>query len=123
MQRTAPAPSAADLTVFYDGDCPLCRSEIGLYRNCAGAERVAFVDVAAANAGDVAAGQVHSGAAGFAQLWSTLPGWRWLGRLTMLPGVRTVAEVAYRGFLLVRPGIQWLWRRTAPTPPAPKAGS
>jgi predicted DCC family thiol-disulfide oxidoreductase YuxK len=132
MQQTSTQPATADLTVFFDGDCPLCRSEIGLYRNCAGADRVAFVDVATLEAGHVAVGlhktealarfhvqtadgQLHSGAAGFAQLWLTLPGWRWLGRITMLPVIRTCAEVAYRGFLHIRPGIQWIWRRAATT--------
>jgi predicted DCC family thiol-disulfide oxidoreductase YuxK len=140
MQQTpTPPPAIADLTVFYDGACPLCRSEIGLYRNCAGADRVAFVDVAAADGGNVASGldktsalarfhvqtadgQLYSGAAGFAQLWLTLPGWRWLGRITMLPGIRTFAEIAYRGFLHIRPGIQWIWRRAA-TPPKSTVGS
>jgi predicted DCC family thiol-disulfide oxidoreductase YuxK len=139
MPQTSTPPATADLTVFFDGGCPLCRSEIGLYRNCAGADRVAFVDVAAAEAGDVAQGlgktsalarfhvqtadgQLHSGAAGFAQLWLTLPGWRWLGRITMLPVIRTVAEIAYRGFLVIRPGIQWIWRRAAASP-KPTVGS
>ncbi|WP_375454204.1 thiol-disulfide oxidoreductase DCC family protein [uncultured Methylobacterium sp.] len=36
----------ATLTVYYDGACPLCRAEIGHYRRCRGAERIAFVDVA-----------------------------------------------------------------------------
>lgn len=138
MQQTPPAPSNADLTVFYDGACPLCRSEIGLYRKCGGAERVAFIDVATVSAGDVAEGldksaalarfhvqtadgQLHSGAAGFAQLWITLPGWRWLGRLAQLPGIGSVAEVIYCGFLVVRPGIQWFWRRVTPPPAASKA--
>jgi predicted DCC family thiol-disulfide oxidoreductase YuxK len=133
MQQTSTPPAPSELTVFFDGSCPLCRSEIGLYRTCAGADRVAFVDVAAAKVGNVASGldktaalarfhvqtadgQLHSGAAGFAQLWLTLPGWRWLGRITMLPGIRTCAEVAYRGFLYIRPGIQWIWRRTATSP-------
>jgi predicted DCC family thiol-disulfide oxidoreductase YuxK len=139
MQQTSTPPATAELTVFYDGACPLCRSEIGVYRNCNGAERVAFVDVATADAGNVALGldktaalarfhvqtadgQLHSGAAGFAQLWLTLPGWRWLGRITMLPGIRTIAEVAYRGFLLIRPGIQLIWRRAAASP-KPTVGS
>ena len=127
----AVAETSTELTVFFDGACPLCRSEISLYRTCAGADRVAFVDVAdPAVSGRVvdgldkrtalarfhvqtADGRLHSGAAGFAQLWMTLPGWRWLGRLTMLPGISTLAEWAYRGSLHVRPGIQWIWRRMA----------
>ena len=83
------------LTVYYDGACPLCRAEIGHYRRCRGAERIAFVDVAPDGAPlgpdlDRAAararfhvrdadGRLRSGAAGFARLWSALPGWRWLG--------------------------------------------
>ena len=34
------------LTVYYDGACPLCRREIGFYRDCRGAEAVAWVDIA-----------------------------------------------------------------------------
>lgn len=130
MQQVSPTQTDTDLTVFFDGDCPLCRSEIGLYRNCAGADRVAFVDVAAADRDHLidgldraaalarfhvqtANGQLHSGAAGFAQLWLRLPGWRWLGQIMLLPGIITAAELAYRGFLKVRPAIQWIWRRAA----------
>jgi predicted DCC family thiol-disulfide oxidoreductase YuxK len=130
MMTTETTPTATDLTVFFDGGCPLCRSEIGLYRNCVGAERIAFVDVAAADTGNVADGleksaalarfhvrtadgQLHSGAAGFAQLWLTLPGWRWLGQIVLLPGISAATEFAYRAFLRVRPLMQWIWRRAA----------
>jgi predicted DCC family thiol-disulfide oxidoreductase YuxK len=139
MQPTSTPPTTADLTVFFDGSCPLCRSEIGLYRTCLGADRIAFVDVAAVDAGNVAMGldktaalarfhvqtsdgQLHSGAAGFTQLWLALPRWRWLGRITRLPGISTVAELSYRGFLRVRPAMQWLWRR-ATRAPNPKVGA
>jgi predicted DCC family thiol-disulfide oxidoreductase YuxK len=133
MQQPSTPPTTADLTVYFDGSCPLCRSEIGIYRTCAGADRVAFVDVAAADSGEVARGldktaalarfyvqtadgQLHSGAAGFTQLWLTLPGWRWLGQIALLPGISTAAELAYCGFLRVRPAVQWLWRRAANAP-------
>ena len=122
------ASGPPDLTVFYDGDCPLCRSEIGFYRGCAGAERIAFVDVATTFGGNVAPdldkrtalarfharrtdGTLVSGAAGFGELWLALPGWRWLGRVVTVPAVSPIAEAAYRGFLRLRPAIQWLWRR------------
>ena len=119
-----------DLTVFYDGACPLCNAEIGFYRACRGAERVAFVDVAAAGGGQVAPGldrcaalkrfhvrnadgSLASGAAGFGHLWLALPGWRWLGRIVLLPVFLQVTELTYRGFLNLRPALQWIWRAKA----------
>jgi predicted DCC family thiol-disulfide oxidoreductase YuxK len=122
------APVSGNLTVYYDGDCPLCRAEIGLYRGCTGAGDIRFLDVALAD-GDLVApdlnkraalarfhvrradGTLVSGAAGFATLWQALPGWRRLGRIVMLPLVRPTAELVYRAFLIFRPGIQRLWRR------------
>ena len=115
------------LTVYYDGACPLCWAEIGHYRRCRGAERIAFVDVAPDGAPlgpdlDRAAararfhvrdadGRLRSGAAGFARLWSALPRWRWLARIARLPVVLPLAEIAYRAFLPLRPRIaRWLVR-------------
>jgi predicted DCC family thiol-disulfide oxidoreductase YuxK len=123
-----------ELTVFFDGSCPLCRAEIGVYKNCEGAEFVNFVDVATLKSGQVAPGldqasamarfhvmkadgSLASGAAGFAQLWLKLPGWLWLGRFVMLPFVLPAAELAYRLFLPIRPSLQRLWRWRFPEPP------
>ncbi|WP_238230533.1 thiol-disulfide oxidoreductase DCC family protein [Methylobacterium thuringiense] len=115
-----------ELTVYYDGACPLCRAEIGHYQQCAGAENISFLDV-----GDEARpvslgpdldqdlarrrfhvrdpdGQLVSGAAAFARLWRALPGWRWLSpfidiKVFGLRPLLPVAEVAYRLSLRLRP--------------------
>ncbi len=125
-----------DITVFYDGACPLCNAEIGLYRGCAGAERVEFVDVSIAAAGAVAPGldkaaalerfyvrgadgTIASGAAGFGRLWLALPGWRWIGRIVLLPGILQSTELVYRGFLVLRPALQWIWRTKSGRQPRP----
>jgi predicted DCC family thiol-disulfide oxidoreductase YuxK len=110
--------------VYYDGSCPLCLYEIGLYKRSIGAELVDFVDVSKADAdcgSDLtqsramqrfhvrdADGKLIDGAAGFVVLWSTLPRWRWLAWLAS--GRRRLAamEWLYRRFLVVRP---WLSRQ------------
>lgn len=120
------------LTVLYDGACPLCRREIALYRGLPANQPLAFVDVSHP-ASELPAGTTRAqllarfhvrqpdgtlvdGARGFVALWALLPGWRWLARLAALPGVAPSMELAYRGFLHLRP----LMQRTAAAfePPA-----
>jgi predicted DCC family thiol-disulfide oxidoreductase YuxK len=110
-------------TVYYDGGCPVCSREIGQYRRARGAERLDFVDVSSCEAAVLgtaltreqalarmhvrqADGRMVSGAAAFAALWRSLPGWAWLGRIAALPPVLLVLEIGYRGFLRVRK----IWR-------------
>lgn len=107
-------------TVYYDGACPLCRREIGLYRACPGAERIDWVDVAAIEqpAADLdrasalarfhvrtADGRLVSGAAAFLALWRSLPGWRVAARLLAVPPLPWLLERFYRLFLRIRPAI------------------
>ncbi len=108
-----------DTTVYYDGSCPLCSVEIGHYASCEGADRLHFVDVSKAGArvsDDLTRqdamnrfhvrrsdGELVTGARGFMELWGALPKWRWLARVARLPGVIPLLELAYRGFLPLRP--------------------
>lgn len=106
-------------TVYYDGSCALCSFEIAHYASCSGADRLRFVDVSKPDkrlGHDLtqhdAMGRFHvrrsdgelvSGARGFAELWGTLPSWRWLAHVARLPGMLPLLELAYRGFLPLRP--------------------
>lgn len=118
-------PPPQQLTVLFDGACPLCRREIGVYQGLCPldpATKLAFADVSLAQTplppgGDRAAylkrfhvqlgdGSVRSGAAAFVAIWSVLPGWRWLARAASLPGATALMELAYRAFLTVRPQMQ-----------------
>ena len=121
VNRQEDAVCAAETTVLFDGSCPLCTAEIGLYRDRDTEGRLHLVDVSAPGAvlpdgldRDAAMarfhvvapdGQVLSGAAAFIEVWRRLRGWRWLARLASLPGVEPVLEAAYRGFLKVRPAM------------------
>ncbi|WP_088916213.1 thiol-disulfide oxidoreductase DCC family protein [Granulosicoccus antarcticus] len=112
-----------DLTVYYDGGCPLCRREIATYQSLSGAERLNWEDVAQADervAPDLmrsdalarmhvrtADGKLVHGAHAFALMWQVLPKTRWLGRLAATRPALWVLEPAYRAFLKLRP----LWRK------------
>ena len=122
------------LTVLYDGACPLCRREIGVYRGLQPLQPdspVCFADVSDATVplplGTTRAqlmarfhvqrhdGQLLSGAQAFLALWSALPGWRWLALAGRLPGVAWLMERMYRLFLLGRPALQrWATRLSRP---------
>jgi len=137
---------AMPLTVLYDGACPLCRREIGVYRGLQPLHPhlpVCFADV-----NDTASllppgttrelllarfhvrgrdGALLSGAQAFLALWAALPGWRWLALAGRLPGAPWVMERGYRLFLRWRPMLQrWAFRlgRSAPERPSHRdAGS
>jgi len=119
------------ITVLYDGACPLCRREIGVYRGLKSSAPVCWADLAdpAVPLPDgttreqllarlhvrQADGQLVSGARAFLALWSVLPGWRWLAVLGRVPGMAGLMEGAYRGFLRVRPRVQrWAARLDRP---------
>lgn len=124
------------LTVLYDGACPLCRREIGVYRGLQPLRSdlpVCFADVS-----DVTLplppgttreqllarfhvrardGRLLSGAQAFLALWAELPGWRWLALAGRLPYVSGIMEFAYRRFLRWRPMLQrWAARLDKPVP-------
>ena len=122
MTATEPGASAPQLTVLYDGACPLCRREIGVYRGLQSSTPVCFADVSDAaqplppgttreqllarfhvRGGD---GRLLSGAQAFLALWAALPGWRWLARVGRVPGAAWAMERVYRLFLHVRPALQ-----------------
>ena len=125
VKPVADVQGCESLTVMFDGACPLCRREVGVYQALSPLQPVAWLDVSQAPASMSAQdrvrylarfhvrlpdGQLLSGAAAFVALWQTMPGWRWLGRLGRLPGVTPLLELLYRGFLHLRPGLQRLVR-------------
>jgi predicted DCC family thiol-disulfide oxidoreductase YuxK len=115
-------PPAPVVTVLYDGACPLCRREIGLYGGLQPTTPVCFADLSDASLplpGDSTRehllarfhvrgtdGQLISGAQAFLALWAVLPGWRWLARAGRLPGAAWLMKRMYRLFLRVRPRLQ-----------------
>ena len=129
LNQTTLDPAAQPLTVLFDGACPLCRREIGVYQGLRPIEpttHLRFADVSLSQTALPAGGNrtdylkrfhvqtpnghVLSGAKAFVALWSVLPGWRWLARVASLPGATPLMELAYRGFLVIRPQMQGIAR-------------
>ncbi len=98
-----------DTRVLYNHTCPVCRFEIDAYRRRAQAEGLPIrfdtldraedwgltPDDAARHLHVWHQGQVLSGLAAFRALWSAMPRWRWLARLTGLPLIRPLAAFLY----------------------------
>ena len=133
-----PVKESPPLTVLYDGTCPLCRREIGIYRGLQPNTPVCFADVADATLplppGTTREqllarfhvrdrdGELLSGAQAFLALWAALPGWRWLALAGRLPGAAWAMERSYRLFLRWRPTLQrWASRLDPPGPDRPRA--
>jgi predicted DCC family thiol-disulfide oxidoreductase YuxK len=116
------------LTVWYDGQCPLCRREIALMRRLDRAERIDFVDVAEPDSPvscpvdrEALLARFHAredgrllvGAAAFAAMWRAIPLLRPLGLLARSPFVLRMLERAYGVFLRLRPTLQRVLARPA----------
>ena len=115
-------PSMSEVTVFFDGACPLCRREIALMRRLDRRGRLAFEDVADEDApvscpidraallarfhARLPSGEVVSGARAFTEAYARVPGLGWAGALGRFAPTRAALDWLYARFLRVRPAIQ-----------------
>ena len=114
-------------TIYYDGSCPLCATEIRHYRDQDSEQALAFVDVSQTDAllpGDLSRqqamarfhvmardGRLIDGAEAFAEVWANLSKWRWAARAAALPGAIPALNIAYSVSLLIRPALSRLLGR------------
>ena len=121
--ESAPITRPKVQTVYYDGGCPICKREIGMYRTLEGAETISWVDLVKLPDGDVAPGvtkqnalarlhviddngSIHEGGAAFTALWCMLPKFRALGALCTRWPFRIILAYLYSLFLFLRPVLQ-----------------
>jgi len=117
------------LTVFYNGACPVCSREINAYRRLAdrhdglgfewiditrqpdAVRRQSLSDDQAARRlhARPEGGALYSGVEAFALVWERLPGFGWLSRLARLPVSRHAAYILYEW--LLAPLMFWLHKR------------
>lgn len=102
----------AELTVIYDGSCNLCRASVARIHHMDPRGRVETLDLHDATvvarfpqvdyeqamrlmqAVD-SSGRVYSGADAWARIGLTLPGWRLLAWMLLVPGIHFVAQRVY----------------------------
>ncbi|WP_037546803.1 thiol-disulfide oxidoreductase DCC family protein [Stappia stellulata] len=104
------------ITVFHDGDCPVCRAEIRFYARIDKTQAIDWRDITrladdALPTGKTRSallgrfhvrdrdGEWHIGVDAFARIWQVLPGFRHVAWIFSVPGIRQLAEAGYRGFL------------------------
>jgi predicted DCC family thiol-disulfide oxidoreductase YuxK len=101
----------ADMRVLFNGDCPVCRAEIGHYETLAKSLDlpIRFDDLNGPDLAlwgvspDDAARQLHvlhdgrvvAGIEAFRLIWQEIPRCRWLATVIGWPGVRWVAALVY----------------------------
>ncbi|WP_340161366.1 DUF393 domain-containing protein [uncultured Hoeflea sp.] len=107
---------AIPLSVWYDGDCPVCRQEVALYRRIDRDDLITWIDIVALADSELPVGKTrqdllgkfHARAAdgpwqigvdAFAAIWQRLPVLKWFAFVFRLPIIRQIAQIAYLGFL------------------------
>ena len=116
-------PTKPELTVYYDGGCPLCQREIAFFKKREEPGKVNWIDICSST--DQALGEdlkrcdamsrftvrntdgtLVSGAAAFSEMWRVTPGFKWLGQIAQWRPIQLALETLYLGFLKIRPRIQ-----------------
>lgn len=117
--------SPAEIEVFYDGDCPVCRWEVRLYTRMDKLGHLRWTDIGSLLPEDLPTGKIQEdllgrfhvrdlgpaearekrselwyiGVDAFARIWRVLPGLRYFAFLFSVPGIRQLTMIAYRVFL------------------------
>ncbi len=108
------------LTVWYDGNCPMCQREIAVMRRMDKRGAIDFIDVHEAGSQDcpispealltrfhaMEDGKLLSGAAAFAAMWRAIPVLRPFGLIARFRPLLWLLDKLYVRFLKIRPRLQ-----------------
>ena len=112
----------ANIEVFYDADCPICRAEIKFYKRIDKNNLIVWTDITTLKHDDLPEGKTHDdllgkfhvrdvtvaivqktqwhvGVDAFARIWKVLPGFRYFAFIFRLPIIRQLAIIGYKIFL------------------------
>ncbi|GAA0773368.1 DUF393 domain-containing protein [Roseibium denhamense] len=117
ISPSAGTSGSRQLTVFFDGGCPVCVMEVAYYRRIDKAGTVTWVDIGSLSDAELPNGKSREdllgifhvltedgtwviGVDAFAAIWRNLPGFRHFAWLFKTPVIRQAAGVFYKGFLM-----------------------
>ena len=106
--------------IYFDGLCIACSAEMNHYRKLPGAEKFSFIDITSptfkaeehgidpflahkvmhVRSSD---GKLHQGVDAFRAIWSELPRYQFLHRLSQQKIMRGILELGYKAFVIARP--------------------
>lgn len=109
-----------ELTVFYDGECPLCSREIDMYRARPESDRIHWQDITEADFHPAdfgltqegvrarfhakrASGEIISGVEAFSAIWDIIPGFSILSWMAKSRFIRPIMDLSYISFAKIRP--------------------
>jgi predicted DCC family thiol-disulfide oxidoreductase YuxK len=117
------------VTVFYDGACPLCAKEISFYRQRDPSGALHFVDISLEDSLNVLAthglsfdaamqelhvvrdGKLFKGVDAFTQIWDALPAFKWLAAASRFKPFQALLKFAYGRFATHRAAVsKWAVR-------------
>lgn len=107
-------------TIYFDGLCIACATEINHYRKQRGSENFIFIDITSltfkpedhgidphlahkvmhVKAKD---GKMHQGVDAFRAIWLELPRYQFLYKMSGNKAIRTILDLGYNAFVKIRP--------------------
>lgn len=133
LKQTEVTQTEEQISVFYDGSCPLCVREIGFLQRSFKDETVNWQNIASENLDGAAEenvapglsrqqamkrfhirnelGEIVSGAGAFLTVWKLHPKFGRVANLLNRPFILWILDRLYDGFLIVRPTLQSIARK------------
>lgn len=107
-------------SIYYDGLCIACSTEINHYRKLSGSEKFSFIDITDIDFKAIdhgidprlahkvmhvrdLDGNLHQGVDAFRAIWKQLPRYQFLYNLSNQKTVRSILEIGYNLFVKIRP--------------------
>ena len=117
-----------NLTVYFDGDCPMCSREVSLYKKQKGAADISWIDATKVPLDSLPSnvtrealleklhvsdkeGNFYIGGNAFLKLWENLTYFRVLSKILSLTPFSWLTNKAYDRFLVFRPRLQKFFRK------------